>query len=70
MDNLIKEKNCWDKNSVLWPFMENHVPELFKFVTPILKTCTINHTTHTYYNINETIEHKLHRIKQVKIETK
>jgi len=63
---LIEEKNCWDKNSILWPFMENHVPEQFKFITQTIKTCTITHTTHIHHHINETMEHKLHRIRQVK----
>lgn len=67
MNNLIGEKNCWDKNSVLWPFIEQNVPEPFKFITPIVNTCTISHTTHFHHHINETMEHKLHRLKRVKI---
>ncbi|VVC24393.1 Helicase superfamily 1/2, ATP-binding domain,Helicase, C-terminal,P-loop containing nucleoside [Cinara cedri] len=65
MNSLIKEKNIWNKNSILWPFVENHIPELFKFITPILNTCTITHMTHTHHCMNETMEHKLRRIKQV-----
>jgi len=67
MDKLIGEKNCWDKNSVLWPFIEQRVPEPFKFITPIVKTCIITHTTHFHHHMNETMEHKLHRLKRVKI---
>lgn len=65
MKSLIEEKNIWDKNSLLWPFVENRIPEPFKFITPILNTCTITHMTHTYHYMNETMEHKLRRIKQV-----
>lgn len=67
LNNLNKEKNYWDRNSILWPFVEKHIPELFKFITPIVNTCTITHTTHIHHHMNETMEHKLHRIKQVKL---
>ncbi|KAL4142943.1 hypothetical protein QTP88_005331 [Uroleucon formosanum] len=63
-DNLISEKNCWDKNSILWPFIEQRVPEPFKFITPIISSCTITHTTHLHHHMNETMEHKLHRLKR------
>lgn len=65
MNSLVKEKNFWDRNSILWPFVEKHIPEPFKFITPILNTCTITHLTHTHRHMNETMEHKLRRIKQV-----
>ncbi|KAL5240608.1 hypothetical protein ACI65C_008018 [Semiaphis heraclei] len=63
-DNLISEKNVWDKNSILWPFIKQCVPEQFIFITPIVSTCTITHTTHLHHHMNETMEHKLHRLKQ------
>lgn len=65
-NNLIQEKNYWNKNSIiLWPFIENYIPESFICVTPILNTCTISHLTHIHHRMNETMEHKLHRIKRV-----
>lgn len=65
MNKLIKEKNLWEKNSILWPFIDKVIPEAFIFITPIVSTCTITHTTCIYHRIHETMEHKLHRIKQV-----
>jgi len=69
MNNLIGEKNCWDKNSILWPFIEQNVPESFKFITPIVNTCTISHITHFHHHMNETMEHKLHRLKRADSDT-
>lgn len=65
MNNLIKEKNVWNKNSILWPFTDNAIPKTLIFITPIVSTCTITHTTCIYHHIHESMEHKLHRIKQV-----
>jgi len=65
MNNLVKETNCWDKNRILWPFIEKQIPQIFKFITPILNTCTIVHMTQIHHYMNETMEHKLHRIRQV-----
>lgn len=64
-NKLIQEKNYWDKNSILWPFVENDIPESLQFITPIVNTCTITHLTHIHHHMNETMEHKLHRIKIV-----
>lgn len=64
-NNLIQVRNYWNKNNILWPFIEKYVPESFKFITPILNTCTISHLTHIHHHMNETMEHKLHRIKRV-----
>lgn len=65
MNDIIKEKNCWDKNSIVWPFVEKYVPDSFKFVTPTVNNCTITHMTHIHRHMNETMEHKLHRIRHV-----
>lgn len=65
LKNLNKEKIYWDKNSILWPFVEKHVPEPFKFIAPTVNTCTITYTTHIHHHMNETMEHRLHRVKQV-----
>uniref|UniRef100_A0A2S2R0E5 Chromatin-remodeling ATPase INO80 n=1 Tax=Sipha flava TaxID=143950 RepID=A0A2S2R0E5_9HEMI len=65
MNNLFQEKIFWDKYSIFWPFVKKHIPEIFKFITPIVNTCTIYHTTHIHHHMNETMEHKLHRMKRV-----
>ncbi|VVC26797.1 Helicase, C-terminal,Helicase superfamily 1/2, ATP-binding domain,P-loop containing nucleoside [Cinara cedri] len=65
MNSLIQEKNIWDKNSILWLFVENQIPELFKFISPILNMCTITHMTHTHHYKNETMGQKVQQIKQV-----
>lgn len=65
MNSLFNEKNRWDKNSILWPFVEKHIPRQFKFVTFTVNTCTITHMTHIFHHMNETMEHKLHRMKRV-----
>lgn len=65
MNNLIEEKNHWNENSILWPFMEKKIPEALNFISPIINKCTISHKTHIYHHMIETMEHKLHRMKQV-----
>ncbi|XP_050443158.1 chromatin-remodeling ATPase INO80 isoform X2 [Adelges cooleyi] len=68
INNLIREKIFWGDNSIVWPFVGDNVPKKFKFVTPIINDCTITHTTHIYHHMYETMEHKLHRVKQANSE--
>lgn len=63
INNLIKEKNIWDKNSVMWLFIKKHIPEPFKFITPTGNMFA--YLTHIHRHMNETMEHKLHRIRHV-----
>ncbi|XP_050526441.1 chromatin-remodeling ATPase INO80 isoform X2 [Daktulosphaira vitifoliae] len=62
---LEQSKSFWNNNSTLWPFVEDLVPEKFKFIKPIVSNCTITHATHIHHHMNETMEHKIHRLKQV-----
>lgn len=65
MNDIIKEKNFWNEVQIVWPILQKEIPKQFKFITPTVNNCTIYHTTHIHHHMNETMEHKLHRIKQV-----